>query len=122
MDTYISKTKKKDKKNPPWWSKKLTRAVTHKSTLFTKWKTTKATVDYQAYTKQRNIVKAMIRGAQRNSEKNLIQQSQSYPKLCIISLSKSKQKITYDITQLQKSDGSMTTSDSESAEELNNFF
>ena len=64
----------------------------------------------------------MIQGAQRNYEKNLIQQSQSYPKLCIISLSKSKQKITHDITQLQKSDGSMTTSDSESAEELNNFF
>ena len=53
-------------------------------------------------------------------EKNLIQQSQSYPKLLYCYL-KSKQKIRYDITQLQKSDGSMTTSDLESAEELNNF-
>ena len=119
LDTYIPKTKKKDKTNPPWWSKKLTRAVTHKSTLFIKWKTTKATVDYHAYAKQRNNVKAMIRSAQYAYvyEKNLIQQSQAF-----ISLFKSKQKIRHDITQLQKSDGSTTTSDPESAEELNNFF
>ena len=63
----------------------------------------------------------MIRNAQCNYEKNLIQQSQSYPKLLYRYL-KTKQKIRHDITQLQKSDGSMTTSDPESAEELNNFF
>ena len=97
------------------------KAVTHKSKLFTKWKNSKTNVNYQAYTKQRNIVKTMIRSAQSKYEKNLIQQSQSYPKLLYRYL-RSKQKIRHDITQLQKSDGSMTTSDTESAEELNNFF
>ena len=63
----------------------------------------------------------MIRSAQSNYKKNLIQQSQSYSKLLYRYL-RSKQKIRHDITQLQKSDGSITTSDTESAEELNNFF
>ena len=63
----------------------------------------------------------MIRSAQSNYEKDLIQQSQLCPKLLYRYL-RCKQKIRSDITQLQKADGLMTSSDSESAEELNTFF
>ena len=63
----------------------------------------------------------MIRSVQSNYEKHLIQQSRLYPKLLYCYL-RCKQKIRSDITQLQKADGSMMASDSESAEELNIFF
>ena len=58
---------------------RMTRAATLKSTLFTRWKTTKAATDYLPYAKQCNIVKATTRCAQCDYEKNLIQQFQSYP-------------------------------------------
>ena len=99
LDTYIPTVKKKNRTNPSWWSRKLTRAVTLKSTLFTKWKNTKAAADYLAYAKQRNIVKATIRHAQHDYEKNLILQSQSYPKLLYHYL-KSKQKIRQNCRSL----------------------
>ena len=98
LDTFILKTKKIDKSRPPWWSKKLTKAVTHKSTLFTKWKNTKTNANYQAYAKQRNIVKTMIRSARSNYEKNLIQQFQSYPKLLYCYLRSKKNQTQYHST------------------------
>ena len=57
------------------------------------------------------------RCGQRDYEKNLIQQSLKL----LYRYLKSKQKIRHDITELRKSDSSMTTSVTESAEELNIF-
>ena len=88
-----------------------------KKRLFSKWKTTRANSDYQIYAQQRNTVKSMTRSSQSSYEAKLIQLSQTNPRV----LYRSKLNNRSDITQLQKPDGTITQSDVEAAEELNNF-
>ena len=62
----------------------------------------------------------MIRSSQSSYETKLIQLSQTNPTVLYRYMS-SKLNNRSDITQLQKPDGTMTQSDVEAAEELNNF-
>jgi len=121
IDIHIPRVSKANNTKPSWWSKKLSVAICNKKRLFSKWKTTKTNSDYQTYAHQRNTVKSMIRSAQLNYESKLIQLSRARPRV-LYSYINSKQKNRSDITHLQKPDGSITTSDAETSEELNNFF
>ena len=121
IDIYIPRVSKANKTKPSWWSKRLSVTVCNKKRLFNKWKTTKTSRDYQTYAQQRNTVKSMIRSSRSSYESKLIQPSQTHPKVLYRYIN-SKQKNRSDITHLQKSDGTMTLSDAEAAEELNNFF
>ena len=124
IDIYIPRTSKTNKAKPSWWSKRLSVAICNKKRLFNKWKTTEISSEYQICAQLRNkniIVKSMIRSAQSNYESRLIQHSQTNPKILYRYIN-SKQKNQSDITQLQKSDGTIILSDAEASEELYSFF
>ena len=122
VNLFVPKVnKRRNDTKPPWWSKKLRKAINHKRSLYNKWKITRTTIDYKHYAKKRNEIKALTRSSQAKYEEALIQKSSSHPKLSYGYLRR-KQKFSSDITQLEKPDGSMTSSDTETAEVLNNFF
>jgi len=121
VDIYIPTVSKANKTKPSWWSKKFSVAVCSKKRLFSKWKTTRANSDYQIYAQQRNKVKSIIRSAQSAYESKLIQRSQTHPRV-LYQYMKSKLKNRSDITHLERPDGTVTQSDAEAAEQLNNYF
>jgi len=122
VNLFVPKVnKRRSDTKPPWWSKKLTKAINQKRSFYIKWRTTRTTTDHKCYVKKRNEVKALIRSSQSKYEEKLIQKSSLHPKL-LYGYLRRKQKFKPDISQLEKPDGSMSSSDTETAEVLNNFF
>ena len=100
---------KSQKLKPPWWNKSLASAITMKRKLYLKYIQISSHIDYRNYVTQRNLVKSRVRGAQINYEEFLINKMKTNPK-ALYSYVKCKQKVKTSIPPLEKSDGSLTTS------------
>ena len=74
-----------------------------------------------AHIRSRNEVKSQIRSAQAKYDQQLIEKLQTNPK-ALYGYMRNKLGLKPRIGQLVKSDGSLTDSDGETAEVLNNFF
>ena len=112
---------KKNKTTPSWWSKSIDKAIKAKQQAFAKFKHSKSRSDYANYAAKRNNVKCKIRSTRKCFEQSLLVKLRSNPK-ALYSYIKSKQKICPSIGPLEKSDGSLTVDDEETAEALNQFF
>ena len=122
LDKYVPKVVKKVNTNkPPWWSSRLSKAVRDKQYLYSHFKFTKSPLDYSKYTSQRNHVKYLIRSAKVKHDELMMQRFKSNPKM-LYSYVRSKSKVRSRIGQLEKSDGTLTTNDKETAGVLSSFF
>ena len=119
---YIPKVIKRPTCNkPPWWSPHIGRAIKEKQKFYSHYKFTHSDADFAVYTQRRNQVKSMIRSAKSLYDKSLINNFTSNRK-ALYGYVRDKRKVKSTISQLEKSDGSLTDSDSEVVEVLNDFF
>jgi len=90
--------------------------------LYSTFKFTHLSSDYKAYTIKRNKVKSMIRAAQAKHDQKLIDKFYDDQKALYGYMRRDKCGIKPKIGQVIKTDGTLTVSDGETAEVLNNFF
>ena len=73
------------------------------------------------YKKQNNRTRKIVRRAQANLERDLMKNFKTKPK-AFYSYVRGKQKVKVGVSQLEKADGGLTETDSETAEVLSEFF
>ena len=95
--------------------------IRKKYTLYKRYKYSNLHYDYQNYIKARNEAKRQIKKAVREHEKKIACESKTNPK-SFWKYVNTKLKRTTGINNLMKPDGTLTDSDSEKANILNNFF
>ena len=109
----------KERSNKPvWMSQTSYRSVKRKYSSWVRYLRTKQDSIYDEYTKKRNESNNEIRKARKNYEKKLAKECRKNPK-AVWRYMKSTNKISSGIPNLKKQDGSLTTSDQETAEVLN---
>eukprot|EP00794_Sanderia_malayensis_P008776 gene8776-9714_t len=112
---------KKPNAKPPYWNKSLTRHVRKKYNLFKRWERTGRESHYKEYAKQRNMTSKVLRKNERLYERSLAKEFKEKPKH-FYGYVRNKMKTKANVPQLQRSDGSMTESDQQKADVLNEFF
>ena len=95
--------------------------IKKKQTAFKQYLRTKSENDYRNYQMQRNKAKQVIQKAKMEHESSIISHLKSNPKRLHKYISQ-KQKVKHTIGPLKKPDGSITTTNEESAETLACFF
>ena len=118
---FVPKTKVKNKKQPFWLNKKCSKAIKNKYHFFKKYKESKLSRDYHLYTEARNKVKKEIRLAVKEHEKKISQNCKHNVK-SFWKYVNTKLKRTTGVPNLKKPDKSLTTTDEEKANVLNDFF
>ena len=123
MENCIPKKKKgrKNKKLPSWMCKKTLRKIKKKHKLYNRFLQTKNGSRYLKYITARNECNKQIRKAKKRYEKNVAKDSKSNPKQ-FWKFVQEKMKVKQGISVLKNEDGSLSESDFDKAETLNNFF
>ncbi len=120
MDKNIPKYRVKQKK--PYVDREMRRKMKKKYYLWKRYKQTNCSVDLQNYKITRNDCRNTSRLKKSDFERNLIYKMKKGDSKPLYKYANLKLKSRCRISQLKKSDGSLTTNDSEKAETLNNFF
>lgn len=122
FDKFVPLSNQKSKKSKPFWlDRKCMKYIRKKYTLYKRYKYSNLHYDYQNYIKARNEAKRQIKKAVREHEKKIACESKTNPK-SFWKYVNTKLKRTTGINNLMKPDGTLTDSDSEKANILNNFF
>ena len=109
------------KRKTLWMNSNPLLKVRKKNAAYKRYLSTREGKDYDAYAKARNQAKWEIRKAKREYEKKIATDSKNNPK-AFFKYANSKLKTRSTVPNLDKADGTKTTTDSEKAEELNKFF
>ena len=109
------------KNKPPWLTKSIHKQIKKKQEAFRQYLSTKSDNGFRNYQMQRNKTKQVIRKAKMDHESSIISDLKSNPKRLHKYINQ-KQKIKHSIGPLKKPDGSITTTNEESAEALACFF
>jgi len=124
MDKYIPKSRPRVQngtRRPIYMTACARDKVRTKNKAFSTWRQTRSGHDYISYTKARNQAKWECRKAQRDFEMKLAKESKQNPK-AFYKYAKSKLKTRPGISQLSRDDGSLTKTDTQKANILNDFF
>lgn len=121
-ELYVpKKTVKPMKRRPPWMNKGTLRSIRKKHKAWAKITHSPTAENYMEYKKTRNQARWETRKAMKNYEKEIASNMKNNPKL-FWKYVNSKLKTRQPLSDLMKPDGTLTTSDEEKAEILNNFF
>ena len=121
---YVPKvevTKKHISNKPLWWSTQISKAVKEKQYLYSQYTFTRSDADYASYALKRNQVKSLITTAKAKYDELLIHNFTCNPK-ALYGYIRDKSKVKASISQIIKSDGSVTNDDHEVVEVFNGFF
>ena len=118
---FVPKSKVKSKKQPFWLNKNCSKLIKKKYHFFKRFKASKLSDDYHKYAEARNKVKKEIRLAVKEHEKKISSECKKNVKP-FWKYVNSKLKRTTGIPNLLKPDKTLTTSDEEKANVLNDFF
>ena len=121
FEKYVPKKKKFDRKKPVWLNQKCMKSIKKKYELYKRYKFSTLHYDYQRYIEQRNETKRQIRKAVKEFEKKLSKECKKNVK-GFWKYVNNKLKRSTNICNLLKPDGSLTTSNKEKADTLNEFF
>ena len=121
IETHVSlqRSTKAFRPKTPWWSTKLLREVKLKHASWKKYSESKSTDDHQKYILQRNRTTQAIRNAQHAYENAIVQNIKEDPKK-LFKYVRSQQSIKPGVGPLEKENGELAQSDTETAEVLNN--
>ena len=109
------------KKRKPYIDKETLEIVRTKHRLFRNWQRSRLPEDEKNYNKANNKARKECQKSQIRYEKDIAKQAKNNPKL-FYGYANSKIKSRTGVADLNKSDGSKTSNDSEKAELLNKFF
>ena len=112
------KTSTNTRRKPLWMNEKALRKVKKKHSSWVRYLNTKQGCDYAEFIKHRNKATHAINKARREYEASIAKECRKNPK-GVWNYMKSTNKVKSRIPNLKKSDGSLTTTDEEIAEELN---
>ena len=119
---YVPITVYPESSNVPQWKNDfISRLIKRKRKAWFKYKSTLSHSNYLAYAKYRNSSTEAVRNAKFYFERKLVNGVASNPKRFWMYVH-SKTKLKQGISTLERSDGSLTSDESEMAELLNNFF
>ena len=105
----------------PWLKKSIQKEITKKHKAFKQYLSTKSATDLHNYKTQRNKTKQVICNAKTDYESSIISAIKTNPKR-LHKYIRQRQKVKHTIGSLKKPDGSLTTTNEESAEALACFF
>ena len=114
--TNTFETSRQDK--PLWLNFNALKKVKKKYHSWIRYLNTKQGQDYQEYVNNRNIANRAVRKARKDFEKSIAKDCRKNPK-CVWRYVRSCNKMRTSIPNLKKKDGSLTTSDKEIADVLN---
>ena len=114
----IKETSTNTRRKPLWMNEKALRKVKKKHSSWVRYLNTKQGCDYAEFIKHRNKATHAINKARREYEASIAKECRKNPK-GVWNYMKSTNKVKSRIPNLKKSDGSLTTTDEEIAEELN---
>ena len=81
VSKYVPMISKKVPTNkPPWWTRRLAKAIKQKQQLYSTFRHTHSPLDYVAYTHKRKEVKSQIRSEQAKYDQQLIDRFHTNPK------------------------------------------
>ena len=109
------------KTKPPWRTSRVNRECTKKKVLWNKYKATGRYIDHLKYNAQNNKAVKVLREEKSKYEGKLIRNYKKIPKP-FHRYMRLKQNTKATVRQLSKEDGSLTSSDAEAAELLQEFF
>ena len=109
------------KRKPLWMNSTALVKLKKKRAAYERYLLTKEGKDYAEYAKFRNQTKWEIRKAKRDFEMGIARQAKNNPK-AFYNYSKSKLKTRAGVSDLKKSDGTVTQTNLEKAEVLNDYF
>ena len=121
IEKFVPLRKVKKKQQPIWMNRKAMKCIKKKYILYKRYRTSHRHYDYQKYIQIRNETKRQIRKAVKEYEKNLAKNFKIKPKH-FWKYVNSKLKRPTGISNLKKPDGTLTESDKEKADVINNFF
>ena len=113
-----SNSQSDERRKPIWMNQTAFRKMKRKYSAWLRFLNTKQGETYQEYITKKNESSHEIRRARRNFEKNLAKDCRRNPKAAWRYM-KSSNKVSNGIPNLKKPDGSMTTTDAETADVLN---
>ena len=112
-------TRTSEQRNKPvWMTNNAHRSVKRKYSSWVRYLRTKQDDTYESFTRKRNESTNEIRKARREYEKKIAKECRKNPK-SVWRYMKSTNKVSSGIPNLKKQDGSLTTSDQEASEVLN---
>ena len=115
-------TKSSDQRNKPIWMNNSTyRSVKRKYSSWVRYLRTKQEETYSTFASRRNQANNEVRKARKQYEKLIAKECRKNPK-SVWRYMKSTNKMSSGIPNLKKQDGSLTTSDKETAEVLNDQY
>jgi len=115
------KTQARRKKKSEWLLKSTVKQIQKRGKAWNSYRRCPTDQKYADYKKIRNQVNTLIRADQNAHRKNILKSLKGNPKK-FYSLMRSVQTVKCQVSMLKKVDGTMTTDDSESAQELCNYF
>ena len=121
IDKYIPVKTASSKPKPKWLDWPTLKAIKLKHKTWNTYKVTKRHVDYISYSKCRNNATAAVKHAKSTFETKLARDIQHNPNL-FWKYVRSNTKVRVDVDKLLKDDGTLTCSDHEVANHLNDFF
>ncbi|MES9971492.1 MAG: reverse transcriptase family protein, partial [Candidatus Thiodiazotropha sp.] len=113
--------KKGCKPKPLWMTADTLNSIRNKRHAWSQYRATKRPADFERYKRIRNKTNEDIRNAKRNFEKKISKKAKKESKH-FWKYVNSKVKSQSNVTNLQKSDSTLTSSDQEKAEVLNDYF
>ena len=123
VEKHVPVVKKRKRRNPkaPWWSVDLRKEVRRKHRAWMRYVNNKTPDNFAKYKTQRNLVTNKTRQARLNYERNIVSCIKHEPKK-LHSYIRSQQRVRATVGPLETEDGSLTESDTETAEVLQKFF
>ena len=121
-EKFIPKTKCfKKKPKPLWMNEEAKKAIKRKQLLFKKYLSTKNSIHYKEYIKERNKTTKIIKNLKKKYEHKVAIEAKTNPK-AFWQYINSKRKCREGVSSLKKDDGNYTNSDKEKADVLNQLF
>ena len=120
-ELHIPKKKNNRKNSTPWCNKELKRELKRKNTEFHKFRRSGSQVDYSAYVRQRNATCNLNQSLRKKYERKLMDEYKTNPKQ-FYAYARRNQKVKVGIAKLKKENGTETSDDKETVEELNSYF
>ena len=121
FNLFVPKVKVKPNSKPFWLNKKCMKSIKKKYAAFKRFKESDLSHDYHKYIEYRNNAKKVIRKAVKKHEEKIATESKLNPK-SFWKYVNTKLKRSTGISNLEKPNGDLTSSDDEKAEVLNTFF
>jgi hypothetical protein len=121
VENYVPKRKPGNRPQAPWMTQEVRIALKRRDQMWKKYRNSGDLAFYGTYKELRNKAVSVVRSAKKAFEQKLAKEVNTNPK-SFWSYVKSKVKAKEGIGNLKNEDGTLTTSDTEKANTLNDFF